>query len=104
MIAVTAGIIGGVAVARSLQDDHRTGLALTKEKYAAGFEERRKALVDSDGSVPEYVLVCVIAMFLIAGLYEAGGIIAAPAVGWLDETFARRAAERGSLQLDDTDL
>jgi len=49
------------------------------------------------------VLVGVVAMLVIAGLYEAGGIVAEPAVGWLDETLARRAAERRPRLLDDTD-
>lgn len=101
---VTAGIIGGIFMAQSEAADHRRGEKLTKESYAAGFEEHRHKLLDSQSSVPVDIFAMVLLLLAVAALYEGGGIVVAPAVGWLDDTLARRAAVQRSAMLDDTDL
>jgi len=104
VVACVAGIITGIAVANSLADDRREGAALTKEKYLSEYETHKQKLVASEGSIPEDVLIGVVMLLVVAALYEAGGILVAPAVARLDDTLARRDAARRRLVRDDTDV
>ena len=104
LVAITAGVISGILLAQSEAGDLRLGKTLTKERYAADFEAHRSKLLDSDPSVPVDVFAFVLVMLALAALYEGGGILIAPAVGWADDAFARRATARRGHVLDDTDL
>ena len=103
VVGFIAGIFAGIAISNSLADDRREGAALTKEKYLADFDAHKQSLMDSEDSTVAYVLVGAVAVLAMSGLYEIGGIFVAPAVGWVDEFLARRAAVRRGHVLDDTD-
>lgn len=104
LFGVVAGIIGGVSLARSEAADVRMAERLTKAQYVADFEAHKAKLLKSDPSVAVDVFACVIAVLAAAALYEAGGVLLAPVVGWADDSFAHRSANPRGVVLDDTDL
>jgi hypothetical protein len=104
VVAATAGVILGIAISNQAATNRRHAAELTKEKYAAEYEAHKRKLEANDSPAAAMILIGVAMVLVVAGLYEFGGNVVAPAIARLDDSLARRDAARRRLVRDDTDV
>jgi hypothetical protein len=106
---LVAAIILGVGLALSVGSDQKAdrehGRTLTRAQYEKDFESHRDELLHSDENTPPALLgvAIVLVVVVFVALFEFTAWLLGFGVGYADDLLQRRAGQRRSRILDDTD-